>query len=146
MGNSVKENLKIVRERIRSAAENCGRKPEQIDLVAVSKGQPVDKINEAWTAGLHVFAENRVQEWLGKAGQIEHPVDWHLIGRLQTNKAARVVGRVRLIQSVDSLHLIEKLESLATEKDQICSVLLQVNTSGESSKSGFHPEMVEDCL
>jgi len=145
METSVAKNLKIIRERIASTAEKCGRKSDDITLVAVSKGQPVAMIEQARIAGHALFGENRVQEWLEKADQLRDTVRWHLIGHLQTNKAARVVGRVDLIQSVDSVHLIEKLAALSTVRQQTCRLLLQVNTSGETSKFGFSPGQVEEA-
>jgi len=145
METSVTKNLKIVRERIASAAEKCGRKSDEITLVAVSKGQPAARIEQIRQAGVVLFGENRVQEWLEKADQFDESVRWHLIGHLQTNKAAKVVGRVDLIQSADSVHLIEKLAVLAAGQQQTCRLLLQVNTSGETSKFGFSPSQVEDA-
>jgi pyridoxal phosphate enzyme (YggS family) len=145
MVKSIKENLKIVHERICSAAEKSGRNLNEITLVAVSKGQSLSRIEEARAAGLNVFGENRVQELLAKSDAIGDSVHWHLIGHLQTNKAAKVFERVELIQSVDSIHLIEKLAALAEIQGVPCRILLQVNTSGESSKSGFHPDEVANA-
>ena len=146
MNDVIKDNVSNVLERIASAAEKTGRRGDQIHLVAVSKLQPLEKIYEAHHAGIKVFGENRVQELLKKISESERNLEWHLVGHLQTNKVNKVIDHVTMIQSVDSLHLIEKISKSGQEMGLTSEVLLQINTSGESSKFGFQPDLIfEAC-
>jgi pyridoxal phosphate enzyme (YggS family) len=138
----IKNNVKSVRERIARAAENSGRKEEDILLVAVSKMQPLDKIYQAYQAGLECFGENKVQDLSLKISESKFDLMWHMVGHLQSNKINKVIGNVEMIQSIDSVHLLEKLDKSGQERGVSSNVLLQVNTSGESSKFGFEPEEV----
>jgi pyridoxal phosphate enzyme (YggS family) len=106
---SISENLAVVRQRIEAAAHRAGRSPSEIMLMAVSKTQPAESIREAYAAGQRVFGENRVQEFLGKASSLQGLPDakWHLIGHLQTNKAAKAAELFHAVDSVDSLKLAE---------------------------------------
>lgn len=137
MRESITENIKKIRERVAIAANNSGRNQSDIQIVAVSKLQPVEKIITARQAGIEIFGENKVQELLAKMPLVRQELRWHLVGHLQSNKVNKVIGSVEMIQSVDSLHLIQKLASSAMQRALTIKVLLQVNTSGESSKSGF---------
>src|SRR5271156_723714 len=105
----ISENIAAVRERIASAARRAGRTPDDISLMTVSKTHPSERIREAYEAGLRVFGENRVQEFSGKSEALADLRDaaWHLIGHLQTNKAAKAVELFRAVDSVDSLKLAE---------------------------------------
>src|SRR5947207_13841237 len=100
---SIVENIARVRERIASAAGRVGRDPKEITLMAVSKTFPVERIREAYAAGLRVFSENRVQEFAEKAGALRDlaEAEWHLIGHLQSNKAAKGVELLGEVDSVD---------------------------------------------
>ena len=129
---SFAERLAAVRVRIAAAARRVDRDPASIRLVAVSKTQSVDAVREAVAAGQMLFGENRAQELVQKADAIA--AEWHFIGHLQTNKVRQVVGRATLIHGVDSRALAEEI---ARRKGP--PVLVQVNTSGESSKSGVDP-------
>jgi len=142
MRESITENIKKVRERIAIAAKNSGRSESDIQIVAVSKLQPVEKIITARQAGIEIFGENRVQELLAKMDSVKQVLRWHLVGHLQSNKVNKIIGSVEMIQSVDSLPLIEKLASSAKERTLTIKVLLQVNTSGEASKYGFEDSEV----
>ena len=133
---SVAENLRIIKERIRSAAERAGRDAGAVRLVAVSKTQPVDAIVAAFEAGQRIFGENYVQELLGKAEQVPAPVEWHFIGSLQTNKVKYIAGLVTLIHSVDRISLAREIDRQWEKASKICDILLQVNISGEATKSG----------
>jgi pyridoxal phosphate enzyme (YggS family) len=112
---SIVENVARVRERIISAAGRAGRDPKEITLMGVSKTFPVERIREAHAAGMRVFGENRVQEFADKAGSLHDLSDaeWHLIGHLQSNKAARAAELFGAVDSVDSVRLAEKLNGAA---------------------------------
>jgi pyridoxal phosphate enzyme (YggS family) len=142
MIESIKNNVKSVRERIAKAAESVGRSEGEILLVAVSKMQPLDKIYLAHQAGIKNFGENKVQDLQTKISDSKVGLNWHFVGHLQSNKINKIINKVDLIQSVDSLHLLEKLNKISEERGIISKVLLQVNTSGESSKFGFEREIV----
>ena len=113
--------------------------------MAVSKTFPPECIREAYAAGLRVFGENRVQEFSGKAGALADLKDaeWHMIGHLQTNKAAKAVELFTAIDSVDSLRLAEKLNSAAQQVGKKLGVLIEINVGGEAAKSGMPPESPE---
>lgn len=136
-------NLNMVREQMRCAAETAGRKPESIRLIAVSKTKPVSMIREAVDCGVRDFGENRPQELAQKFVEVPN-VRWHLIGQLQRNKVKLIIDKVFLIHSVDSLALAEEIEKRAAAIDKIQDVLIQVNISGESTKSGVSPEEAPD--
>lgn len=141
---SLIERLALVRERIAAAARRAGRDPETIRLVGVTKTQPVEVIRAALDAGLREVGENRVQEAEAKmaafAADRQRPI-WHLIGHVQTNKARKAALLFDMIHSVDSLRLAQLLErSIAGDRRDAgwrLPVLLQVNVSGEATKSGF---------
>ena len=135
---SIAENIAWIRERIRTAAHHAGRDPDAITLMAVSKTFPPEAIRDAYNAGIRVFGENRVQEFSGKAEGLRSLADarWHMIGHLQTNKAAKAAELFHAIDSVDSLKLAEKLNDAAGKYGKTLSVLLEVNVGGEAAKSG----------
>ena len=135
---SIAENVVLVRERIAAAASRVGRNPDEVTLMGVSKTFPVESIREAYTAGLRVFGENRVQEFSAKATALLDLSDseWHLIGHLQTNKAAKAVELFDAVDSVDSVRAAEKLNSIADGANKILPVLIEINVGGESAKSG----------
>ncbi len=137
----IEENIARVRERIERAAKKSSRPGESIALMAVSKTIPPERIREAYQAGLRLFGENRVQEFSGKADFIAdlHGAQWHLIGHLQSNKAARAAELFHAIASVDSLRLAERLHAAAEKLKKILPVLIEVNVGGESAKSGVAP-------
>jgi pyridoxal phosphate enzyme (YggS family) len=139
---SVSDNVAAVRERINAAARRAGRNPEEIVLMAVSKTHPPETIREAYGAGLRIFGENRVQEFAGKVDALRdlRDAEWHLIGHLQTNKAAKAVDLFRAVDSVDSLKLAEKLDAAARNLGKKLAVLIEVNVGGEAAKSGVAPE------
>jgi pyridoxal phosphate enzyme (YggS family) len=118
------------------SAVRVGRDPGEINLIAVSKGRPVELILAAAEAGQLVFGENRAQELRDKLKVIEKDLEWHFIGHLQRNKVNMVVGNVVLIHSVDSRRLMEAIDLRAKELGIVQDVLLQVNVSGEASKHG----------
>jgi pyridoxal phosphate enzyme (YggS family) len=142
---SIAENLVRVRERIDAAARRAGRRSEDIALMAVSKTFPAERIREAYDAGLRLFGENRVQEFAGKADLVRdlHEAKWHLIGHLQSNKAARAVELFAAVDSVDSLRLAQKLNASAQQLGKKLKVLIEINVGGEAAKSGLTPDSRE---
>jgi len=142
---SIIANLDQVQSAIATAAENCGRDPRDITLIAVSKTKPVELIQEAFEAGQIDFGENRVQELREK-----HPVlpqaHWHMIGNLQRNKVKFIVEFIHLIHSVDSEKLLSEINKQAQKVDRIVDCLLQLNISEEDAKSGLDETKAEAVL
>ena len=133
---SIDSNLLEIRGRIRSAAAAAGRDPASVTLVAVSKTRPAGDVVEACRAGQMVFGENYVQELAAKLTEVHEAVAWHFIGHLQSNKVKYIAGAVALIHSVDRLSLAEEISRQWGRLGSGCDILLQVNISGETSKSG----------
>jgi pyridoxal phosphate enzyme (YggS family) len=135
---SVAENIATIQERIAVAARKSGRDPASISLMAVSKTQSVERIREAYAAGLRIFGENRVQEFAGKVDALKDLPDaeFHMIGHLQTNKAAKAAELFGAVDTVDSLKLAEKLNSAARALNKKLDVLIEINVGGEAAKSG----------
>jgi pyridoxal phosphate enzyme (YggS family) len=141
----VSQNIALVRERISSAARRVGRDPNDIILMAVSKTFSPELIRKAYEAGLRVFGENKVQEFSGKVEALAdlRDAEWHMIGHLQSNKAAKATELFAAVDSVDSLRLAQKLNSSAEQLGKRLSVLLEINIGGEAAKSGVAPESKE---
>jgi pyridoxal phosphate enzyme (YggS family) len=114
--------------------------PESVTLVAVSKFHPVEAIREAYDAGQRVFGENRIQELVAKQPLLPPDIEWHFIGTLQTNKIKYITPFIHTIQSVDSLHLLEKLNREASKCNRRIRALLEIHIAGEESKHGFSPD------
>ncbi len=144
---SIAENIAQVRERIAAAARRASRNPNDITLMGVSKTFPAECIREAHAAGLRVFGENRVQEFAGKADALRGLPDaeWHLIGHLQSNKAAKATEFFDAVDSIDSVRLAEKLNASAEGAGKTLSVLIEINVGGEQAKSGVEPGSYEQC-
>ncbi len=141
----IKENIDSINTGIAEAAKNCGRKAEDVKLIAVTKTYGVDVINEAIDCGVTDIGENRVQEIMEKYEHVK-PVRWHLIGHLQKNKVKYIIDKVSLIHSVDSLGLAEEINKQAAKIEKVQDILIQVNVSGEESKFGVEPdECMELC-
>ena len=137
--NGIRENLLRVRHQIANAANRVGRNPDEITLIGVSKTHPADSIREAFDAGLQHFGENRVQEWEGKkSGIASLPATWHLIGHLQSNKAARAAKAFTAIDSLDDWALAQRIAHAVAETScaEPMRVLIEVHLGGEESKSG----------
>lgn len=136
---SIANNIAEVRERIAAAATRAGRRSEEVALMAVSKTFPAQAIREAYDSGQRLFGENRVQEFAEKAGALGDLVtaEWHLIGHLQSNKAAKAAELFGAVDSVDSLRLAEKLNAAAQKANKLLSVLIEINVGGEAAKSGI---------
>jgi pyridoxal phosphate enzyme (YggS family) len=122
--------------RLRATAERAGRDPDGVRVVAVTKGFGTDVVRAAHEAGLRTFGENRVQEALPKVEAMP-AIDWHLVGRLQSNKVRPALGAFSTIHSVDTLDLLRRVERIAHDDGRHPRILLQVNLSGEASKAGF---------
>ena len=138
---SIAENIARIRDQMKQAALAAGRNPEDILLCAATKMNDADAVRQAIAAGVDVCGENRVQELTQKMS--EHAYDGapvHFIGHLQTNKVKQVVGKVDLIQSVDSLRLLEAIQKEAARQNIRQDILLEVNIGQEESKSGFSAE------
>jgi PLP dependent protein len=144
--DSLARNLEAVRERVANAAERAGRKPDEITLVAVSKGRSLEMIYEAVRAGQRVFGENRAQELRDKIERVDEELEWHFIGHLQRNKVNMVVGKADLIHSVDSCSLLEAVARRASGLGLVQDILLQVNVSGEETKYGMEEKEVAGAL
>ena len=142
----IEANTREVRSRIERACERSRRSPEEITLVAVTKGFEAPVIRTAFDLGIRNFGENRVQEAEGKiAGlsELRSAITWHMVGHLQSNKAKSAVDLFDIIHSVDSVRLAGILNRLA--KKQL-PILLEVNVSGESTKAGFSPDQVVSAV
>ena len=144
---SIAENVARIRAEMVKAALACGRDPKEIQLCAATKMNDADAVRQAIAAGVDCCGENRVQELTSKLAQNAYegaPV--HFIGHLQTNKVKQVVGKVNLIQSVDSERLLRAINAEAARQGIRQDILLEVNIGNEQSKSGFHPEEILPLL
>jgi PLP dependent protein len=138
---SIPTNISLIQQRITAAAQRAGRNADEVTLMAVTKTQPPERIREAYEAGLRAFGENRVQEFAGKVETLRdlQAANWHMIGHLQSNKAAKTTELFRAVDSVDSLKLAEKLDSAARALGRKLDVLIEINVGGEAAKSGVAP-------
>ncbi|VGO22554.1 YggS family pyridoxal phosphate-dependent enzyme [Pontiella sulfatireligans] len=137
------DRLNRVEQRIASACEKAGRPRDSVRLLAVSKTKPPEAVREAAACGLRLFGENKVQEAQSKIPMCPAGLEWHLIGHLQSNKAKVAAHYFQMVHSVDSLKLLQALESHA---GTALPVLLQVNVSGEAAKFGMKPEEVAGVI
>jgi PLP dependent protein len=146
----ISENLSKVLSEISDSAQQAGRLPDSIRLIAVSKTHPAEVIQEAVAAGQLTFGENRVQEAQPKIAALSGKLHWHLIGHLQSNKVRPALPLFELIHGVDSLDLLTHIDHVAADLGMFPRVLLQVNVAGEASKFGFAPgkllELVEEIV
>ncbi len=143
---SIPENLEAVRTRIRNAALRAGRDAGSVRLVVVTKTVDIERIRAAVAAGAAILGENRVQEARDKIETLGRPASWHLIGRLQANKAKYAVRLFDLIHSVDSLGLAQELDRQAEKIGKKQDILVEVNVSGETAKAGISPQDGETLL
>lgn len=130
-----------IRQRLEAIRATLG---EGVELVAVSKFHPTEQLREAYDAGQRIFGESRVQELTAKIGQMPADTRWHFIGHLQTNKVKHLIGKVALIESVDSERLLELIDRLSTEAGVTTNVLMQIHVAREETKFGFSPEELLD--
>lgn len=146
--SSIASRVRQVESRIAEAATRRGRSPDEVTLVAVSKTWPVERLVEAWEAGIRHFGENRVQEAADKIAQWHHDrsATWHLVGHLQSNKVRVASHLFDWIQSVDSRRLGEALERAASDSGRRIPILIEVNYAGEPTKFGLPPDEVTPLL
>ena len=138
-------------EKILKACERAKRKREEVLLLGASKSVPAERLRDFFQCGLRVFGENRVQEFLKKWESLKDlPIDWHFIGRLQSNKVKYIIDKVSLIHSLDRQSLLEELSKRAENIGKVQEVLIEVNVGGEETKGGVEPEELksffEVCL
>src|SRR5215471_19436929 len=138
--SSIAENLGRVREQIASAAAKSGRSADEVELVAITKTHPADKVREAIQAGQTLFGESRVQEARTKIPELPSNSRWHFVGHLQKNKIRHALSLFEMIHSVDSPALAQDIDRIAEEEGLHPRVLLEVNVAGEGSKFGFQPD------
>jgi PLP dependent protein len=144
---SIRDRLNEIRNRLEMAALRCGRGPESVRLVAVTKNHPVELIHTAIAAGVTIVGENYIQEARSKFDTlIAQPLQWHFIGRLQSNKAKYAVRMFELIHTVDSIKLAAELDRQAHKAGKVQQVLIQVNIGGESTKAGVSERDAVDLL
>src|SRR6266513_1210669 len=142
--NSILDNLERVREQIAQAAAKAGRDVKDVELVAISKMHPAEKVREAVEAGQTLFGESRVQEARAKIGELSSNIRWHFVGHLQKNKVRQALPLFELIHSVDSLALAQDINRIAEEEGVHPRILLEVNVAGEGSKFGFKPDVLRN--
>lgn len=142
---SIAENIAMIEAEKAAAATRAGRDPKDVLLCAVTKNHTVEDIKEALEAGVTDIGENRVQELLDKYDQVG-PVNWHMIGHLQTNKVKYIIDKVCLIHSVDSFRLAEEINRRAAQHDLTMDILIEVNAAGDEAKFGVDLESAEKLL
>ena len=142
---SIADNFSNVRQKILAAEMRAGRKPNSVKLLAVSKGQPIEKIEQALKLGQTEFGENYVQELIEKIDLVKS-AHFHFIGKLQSNKVRKIIGRVDLIHSIDSISLAQEVSKRAEQLKIKQEVLVEVNIAAENTKGGFASEEARNML
>ncbi len=141
------ERLREVLGRIERACRRAGRKPVEVTLLGATKTVPPERIRTFYECGLRTFGENRVQEFLKKYESLKDlDIDWHFIGRLQTNKVKYLIGKISLIHSLDRRSLADEIQKRAYKEGTVQDVLIEVNVGGEETKGGVDPEGVKTLL
>jgi pyridoxal phosphate enzyme (YggS family) len=143
---SIAENVERVREQIAQAAEKAGRAIGEIELVAITKAHPAEKVREAIEAGQTLFGESRVQEARAKIPELPSNMHWHFVGHLQKNKIRHALPLFELFHGVDSLVLAQEMNRIAADEGMHPRVLLEVNVAGEGSKFGFAPDKLREQI
>ena len=145
--DTVERHVRDILERISRAAGRVGRRPETVQLVAVTKAVPAERIRQAVDAGVRIIGENRLQEALPKIEALKgRGVCWHFIGTLQRRKVKSVIGTFEMIQSVDSVELAVEIDQRAKEAGIRQNVLLEINVGREATKAGFSPDEAADAV
>jgi pyridoxal phosphate enzyme (YggS family) len=144
--SSILDNLERVREQIAQAAAKAGRDVKDVELVAIAKTHPAEKVREAVEAGQTLFGESRVQEARAKISELSSNIRWHFVGHLQKNKVRQALPLFEMIHSVDSLALAQDINRIAQEEGLHPRVLLEVNVAGEGSKFGFAPDDLREQM
>lgn len=142
----IDENLDRIRNNIAEACSKSGRSPESVRLMAVTKTVAPEIVNYAVSKGIDLLGENRVQEYLSKKEIYDKSAEVHIIGHLQTNKVKYIINEVSMIQSVDSIRLLDEISRLAVKNGRTMDILCEVNIGGEDSKSGAAPEGLRELL
>lgn len=142
----LRENCKVVRDRVAQAAVEAGRTPEDVSVIAVTKTRSPEEIDAVINGGFGDVGENRIQETKQKRGRVSGNARWHLVGHLQTNKAKQAVSLFDVVQSVDSLRVATALNTHAGNTGRELDVLVQINTSGASQQSGMDPDQTEETV
>lgn len=140
------DNLNTIKKNIKNAAKEAGRNAEDIVLVAVTKTVDINKAEEIYKLGVCDLGENRVQELVRKRDIMPDGIKWHMIGRLQKNKVKYIIDSIELIHSLDSLGLAAEIEKQCVKKDIKVNVLIQINVSGEDTKTGFYPDEIDGFI
>ena len=144
--SSIAENLDRVREQIATSAAKSGRSADDVELVAITKTHPADKVREAIEAGQSLFGESRVQEARAKIPELPSNIRWHFVGHLQKNKVRQALPLFEMIHGVDSLALAQDINRIAEEEGMFPRVLLEVNVAGEGSKFGFVADQLREQM
>ena len=144
--SSILDNLERVREQIAQAAAKAGRDVKDVELVAIAKTHPAEKVREAVEGGQTLFGESRVQEARAKITELSSNIRWHFVGHLQKNKVRQALPLFEMIHSVDSLALAQDINRIAEEEGLYPRVLLEVNVAGEGSKFGFAPDDLREQM
>jgi len=146
--SDIADNLIRVQREIQRCAENAGRNAEDIRLIAVSKTRSLAEVKSVFELGQNIFGENTIQDAMTKIPHLQQNVEWHFIGHLQSKKAGKLPGYFQWIHSVDSIKLAQKLSSamMSHTKNSTLNCLIQVNVSGEATKSGLMPAAVSAFL
>ena len=144
--NSIADNLDRVREQIASAAAKSGRSADDVQLVAITKTHPAEKVRQAIEAGQTLFGESRVQEARAKIPELSSNIRWHFVGHLQKNKVRQALPLFEMIHGVDSLALAQDINRIAEEEGMYLRVLLEVNVAGEGSKFGFAADQLHQQM
>lgn len=143
----VEENLKVIKHNINEAAIKSGRNADDIKLLAATKTVSAQVINHAISLGINCIGENKVQELVSKYGDLDlSNCELHMIGHLQTNKVKQVVGKVDMIESVDSIRLANEIAKISLQKNIQTDVLIELNIGKEENKSGVMPENLEEFV
>ena len=138
--STIADNISLVSERIRAAAQASQRDADSVHLLAVSKTKPAQAIREAYAAGMRDFGENYLQEALGKQAELtDLPLSWHFIGPIQSNKTRAIAEHFAWVHSVDRLKIAQRLSEQRPADLPPLNICIQVNVSGEASKSGCTP-------
>ena len=141
MTTTIASRLQAVHDRIATVAQSLGRQPGEIMLLAASKTNPAERLREAWQAGQKIFGENYLQEALAKMQHLtDLPIEWHFIGPIQSNKTRRIAEKFSWVHSVDRAKIADRLSKDRSDSLPPLQICLQVNVSGEASKSGVAPE------
>lgn len=143
---SIKSNIEKIKDEIASICNDCGKNPQEVNLMAVTKTVDVDAVFEAIDAGITDVGENKPQELARKYEVIGDKVNWHLIGTLQTNKVKYIIDKVTMIHSLDREVLCEEIQKRAEKIDRIIDCLVQVNISKEETKHGLYKDDVVDFV